>query len=288
MKHLATWGTIISATTLLAACATNLSDAAAEPDDLAGSSISLAPREALIATMRADDAAVLSDYTGSDFAITILPQGEAADFTYRNLHYTHSDDLWVTTLSTAPQWQGSMTPYTIYAYAPAEGTSGEDCATLSYDLSTDDFDLLWGSQSGTPVQLLQGGRLPVVMHHQFCLLQFVFEWDDAATAGDIWSGDLPITALSFTNSTGRGTFNLPTGTFTDVAPVTITIDDEDLLYGENALSANTVIAPARYIAPGTQQVSLQCHFRGKRYTLTDEQRTYESGKCYVLHVRVGA
>jgi hypothetical protein len=226
-----------------------------------------------------------SDYTGDNFALYISPKDTENSYTYKNVWFSQSGSTWSPTDGSELNWQGKDTDYEYSAYAPASGTTGTALTDnlLSYNLGTDNFDLLYASGSGKASALASSGALNIVFNHAFCRFAVEVEVGSAFYSSSTTN---PITKLSFTNDLGSGSFNVKTGAFSNTASAEIVASTGTHTAG--SLSTNgKYITGGDYMAPGTQAVTIYIVADGIEYSYTHTSYTFEAGKSYTLKVKVG-
>jgi hypothetical protein len=226
-----------------------------------------------------------SDYTGDDFALYISPADAENIYTYKNVWFGLSAGQWLPIDGSELHWQSKTTNYTYSAYAPAAGTNGTALTDnrLSYDLSNNNFDLIWTSGKGLASDLAASGALNLTFDHQFC--RFALE----IVVGNSFylsSSENPIDAVSFTNATGKGQFNVLTGEITNAEEVEIVASAGSHTAG--TLTEDGVYTTAGdYIAPGEQSITVNLTVNGDDYSYTHPFYNFEAGKSYTLKIKVG-
>jgi hypothetical protein len=230
------------------------------------------------------------DFTQDDFALYICPESEAEDFTYENVKYVLTDNVWSAEDGVERHWQSASTRYNYYAYAPASGTNakaltGDLCA---YDLSSSNIDLLWTSGSGTPSKFLSSDKtLSLLFNHMFCQFSVEVEIGNAAYNDDFTK--CPFQNVWFTNEYGKGDFNVKTGELLNTSYCTITADATPASYtaGSRTSDGKYLTKPC-YMAPGKQAVTVYIvtgDYAGYSYKHTEYN--FEAGKSYTLKVKLG-
>jgi hypothetical protein len=226
-----------------------------------------------------------SDYTGENFALYISPQNETGEYSYSNVTFTKATDSSVWSAPSLLFWKDETSTYEYYAYAPASGTSGTALTDdkLSYDLSSENIDLLRAKGSGTKSIIATNGALNILFSHVFC--QFSLEISVNSALYSDASTDNPITAVSFINAAGKGDFNVKTGEISNTSSVRINAADG--VYTAGSTSADGSYVTSSYMAPGTEAVTVEIVANGTVFSYTHASYTFEAGKSYTLKVQVG-
>jgi hypothetical protein len=199
--------------------------------------------------------------------------------------FSQSGSTWSPTDGSELSWQGKDTDYEYSAYAPASGTTGTALTDnlLSYNLGTDNFDLLYASGSGKASALALSGALNIVFNHAFCKFAVEVEVGSAFYSSSTAN---PITKLSFTNDLGSGSFNVKTGEFSNTASAEIVASTGTHTAGSITTNGKYTTG-GDYMAPGTQAVTIYIVADGIEYSYTHTSYTFEAGKSYTLKVKVG-
>ena len=219
-------------------------------------------------------------YSGSDLGLYMSPSAADSDYTYTNVKFVNNNSTWSTADNSRLLWKDQTSSHTYSAYAPHVDNLTEDC--LSYDLSSNNFDLLWAggetSHSGTT-----NGALAITFNHMFC--QFAVEVTIGTSVGinSIGTDD----SITFTNEFGAGKFNVKSGEFSDQKSCTITASKGKF----TAASGNNdavYLTPGDYFAAGTQAVTVTFNLNEKKYTYNLSERKFEAGMKYTLKLKLGS
>lgn len=252
---------------------------------------------------RGGDETSTSKYTGENFALYVTPSGTTNDFTYNNVWYTQaSDGTWNPQDGIERHWQSATTPYVYYAYAPAQGENGVgleyngsdyiddiygSSTTFSFNLASDNFDLLWTHGEGTPASLLNENQaLPLTFDHQFSQFTLEVEIGNDFYGGVFEDEENPVTAVSILNAGGVGTFNVKTGELTATRSCEIDVTGGTHTAG-SLTSDGKFVTDAAYIAPGSQELTIYLTIGDKDYIYTHSTYNYQAGKSYTMKVKVG-
>jgi hypothetical protein len=231
-------------------------------------------------------ASAYEEYTGQDFGFYIGPTvTNVPDFKYENVQYAQSNGEWLPADGSTLHWQASNIQYSYIAYAPwHEAIEDYD---LPYDLSEEggNYDLLWTSAIAVASALIDdNGKVNLKFEHIFCRFTVEVTLGNALYNNDYETN--PLTAVTFTNSTGKGHFDLSLGELTQTALCVITPELGAYTAGSEVTDGTQVTLPA-YMAPGEQEVKVTLSINGTPYTYTHAAYNYQAGKSYTLRIKVG-
>lgn len=267
--------------------------------------IRISTRIAEATVTRSSSAEESTPYTG-DFGLFISPTNTTNDFSYQNVWFTFDtqEQTWAPADGIERHWQSKSTPYSYSAYAPAQGSCGSDLTlavpstdegsegasyehTFSYHLGKENIDLLWTNGSGTAESLIGStGALSLLFQHQFCQFTLEITLGNALYNGSYKDEVSPLTAVTLSNATGIGRFNVLTGTLTPTGSCDISMPQKSHTAGSST-SDGTFRSETRYLAPGKQSLTVRMTVNGEKYTYTHPTASYEAGRSYTLKLKVG-
>lgn len=241
-------------------------------------------------------ATTTSTYTGSNLALDIIPANALPEYTYENVWFTASDGVWGASDQVERHWQSASNTYTYYAYAPASGTNGTALSSVAYDLSNENIDLLWATKTGKVSELLNTSKsLDIVFDHMFAQLVIEVEIGNGLYAtgsnGERDYSTCPVTAVTFTNATGKGSFDTKQGIITEGSTSSCTIaagsKTEKPHTAATATSDGLFVTGTRCMGPGNQAVTVTITANGQTYKYTHTSYEYKAGYSYLMKVKVG-